>query len=240
VALIALHGWAAVATEFSPSKLLNIRNTFEFLRQSWPPRLDIAGQTARSAVMTIHIALMGTTLPLLAALPLSFLAARNTAPLRALKDVTRFGLSFLRAVPEFVFALVLIPAIGLGPFPGVLALFLHNLGVLGKMISELIEAADPGPQEAVASTGASRPLVMLFGILPQIAPEILSQAFYRLEVNIRASVVLGFVGAGGIGQDLFIAFRVFQYRQVAVHVAAILLLIVLVDYLSGYVRRRVS
>lgn len=237
--LVALHAWAAIATEISPAKFMNIGNTIEFLTETWPPRWDIVGNTARSAVMTIHIALMGTTLPLLVALPLSFIAARSTAPSRIVYNAVRAILSFLRSVPEFVFALILIPAIGLGPFPGVLALFFHNLGVMGKLFSELIESADLGPQEAVASTGAARTTVMLFGILPQITPDVLSQAFYRLEVNIRSSIVLGFIGAGGIGQDLFIAFRVFQYRQVIVHVAAILLLVILVDYLSAYVRKRV-
>lgn len=238
-ALAAMHVWAAIATEISPSKFLNIGNTIEFLTETWPPRWDIVNNTLRSAVMTIHIALMGTTLPLLVALPLSFVAARTTAPSPIIYNAVRAILSFLRSVPEFVFALILIPAIGLGPFPGVLALFFHNLGVMGKMFSELIESADIGPQEAVASTGASNLLIKLYGILPQITPDVLSQAFYRLEVNIRSSIVLGFIGAGGIGQDLFIAFRVFQYRQVIVHIAAILLLVILVDYLSAFVRKRV-
>lgn len=228
-----------MGTEFSPAKLVNISNTLEFMREGWPPRWNIAADTTRSAVTTIQIALMGTTMPLLLALPLSFLAARNTTPSGAVYSGVRAFLSFLRSVPEFVFALVLIPAIGLGPFPGVLALAFHNLGVMGKMISELIESAHIGPQEAVASTGAPNSLVMLFGIVPQIMPDVLSQAFYRFEVNIRSSVVLGFIGAGGIGQDLFIAFRVFQYREVVMHVMAILILVMAVDYISAAVRRRV-
>lgn len=238
-ALVALHVWAAVGTEFSPGKFRHIANTWEFLKEAWPPRWSIVPDTARASVTTLQIAVMGTTLPLLVALPLSFLAARTTSPSRWLYNVLRGYLSFLRSVPEFVFALVLIPAIGLGPFPGVIALGLHNLGVLGKLISELIESAPTGPQEAMAATGASRTLVMFFGVLPQIVPDVISQAFYRLEVNVRASVLLGFIGAGGIGQDLFIAFRVFQYREVVIHVAAILLLVVLVDYASAFIRKRV-
>jgi phosphonate transport system permease protein len=238
-ALVAVHVWAAVGTEFSPHKFRDIGNTWEFLKEGWPPRWSILPDTARASVTTLQIAIMGTTLPLLVALPLSFLAARTTSPSPLLYNVLRGWLSFLRSMPEFVFALLLIPAIGLGPFPGVIALALHNLGVLGKMISELIESAPTGPQEAVAATGARRVLIMCFGILPQIVPDVISQAFYRLEVNVRASVLLGFIGAGGIGQDLFVAFRVFQYREVVIHVAAILVLVILVDHASALVRKRV-
>lgn len=237
--LVALHVWAAIVTQFSPGKFRNIANSIEFLRNAMPPAWNIIPDTVAAAVVTVHIALMGTTMALLIALPVSFLAARNTSPAPWLYNGVRGFLSFLRSVPEIVFALVLVPAIGLGPFPGVMALFFHNLGVLGKLISEMIEAAHPGPQEAVASTGAPRSLVLLFGIVPQIVPDVLSQAFYRLEVNVRQTIVLGFIGAGGIGHDLFLSFRVFQYREVVIQVAAIMLLVIAVDHLSAYVRRKV-
>lgn len=237
--LVALHAWAAVVTEFSPTRFRHIANSLHFLRNALPPRWEIVPDTLSAAVVTIHIALMGTSLALLLALPVAFLAARNTSPARWVYTTVRSLLSFLRAVPEIVFALVLVPAIGLGPFPGVMALFFHNFGVLGKLISEMIEAADRGPQEAVASTGAAQPLVLTFGILPQIVPDVLSQAFYRLEVNVRQTIVLGFIGAGGIGHELFLSFRVFQYREVILQVAAIILLVMAVDYLSSVVRKRV-
>lgn len=238
-ALIALFVWSAKETEFSPAKFRNIANSIEFVRRSLPPRWDIIPDTLNAAVTTIHVAIMGTGLALAAALPVSILAASNTAPSRGVYHAVRWCLSLLRAVPEIVFALVLVPAIGLGPFPGVMALFLHNFGVLGKLIAELVEGANPGPQQAVLSAGASRPLVILFGIVPDIVPEVLSQAFYRLEVNVRQTIVLGFIGAGGIGHELFLSFRVFQYSEVIIQVAAIVLLVVLVDNVSAFVRRRV-
>lgn len=237
--LVALHIWAAVVTEFSPTRFRNIANSLHFLRNALPPRWEIVPDILSAAVVTLHIALMGTSLALVVALPVAFLAARNTSPSPWVYTAARSLLSFLRAVPEIVFALVLVPAIGLGPFPGVMALFFHNFGVLGKLISEMIEGAHRGPQEAVASTGAARPLVLAFGILPQILPDVLSQAFYRLEVNVRQTIVLGFIGAGGIGHELFLSFRVFQYREVILQVAAIVVLVIAVDYLSSAVRRRV-
>ncbi|MBO8142496.1 MAG: phosphonate ABC transporter, permease protein PhnE [Firmicutes bacterium] len=237
--LIAVHVWAAIGTEFSPARFARLANSIELLTRWWPPAWELADRILEASVVTIQIALMGTTLAVLFALPLSFLAARNTAPGRFAYNASRTLLTVLRGIPEIVIALVLVPTVGLGPFPGVLALFIHNLGVLGKMVSELIEAADRGPQEAVLATGGGRGHMILFGILPQIVPETLSQAFYRLEVNVRASLVLGFIGAGGLGHELFLSFRVMRYAEVLVQVAAILVLITAVDYASAWVRRKV-
>lgn len=237
--LLAVHGWAAVGTEFSPTRFARLGNSVELLRRWWPPQWSLLGDTAAAALTTLQIALMGTTLAVMLAMPLAFLAARNTAPSPWLYNAVRSLLTMLRGIPEIVIALVLVPTVGLGPFPGVMALLIHNVGVLGKMISELIESAPVGPQEAVVAAGGGRGHVTMFGILPQIMPETLSQAFYRLEVNVRASLVLGFIGAGGLGHELFLSFRIMRYQEVILQVAAILLMISLVDYVSAFVRRRV-
>lgn len=237
--LLALHVWAGRGTEFSPALFARFGNSIQLLRRWWPPEWSLLDITAQAAVTTLQIALMGTTLAVILAVPLAFLAARNTAPSTFVYNATRGLLTVLRGIPEIVIALVLVPTIGLGPFPGVMALLIHNVGVLGKLISELIESAPVGPQEAVVAAGGSRGHVTLFGILPQIIPETLSQAFYRLEVNVRASLVLGFIGAGGLGHELFLSFRIMRYQEVILQVAAILLMITLVDYMSAWVRRRV-
>lgn len=237
--LLALHVWAGRGTEFSPALFARFGNSIQLLRRWWPPEWSLLDITAQAAVTTLQIALMGTTLAVLLAVPLAFLAARNTAPSPLVYNATRGLLTVLRGIPEIVIALVLVPTIGLGPFPGVMALLIHNLGVLGKLISELIESAPVGPQEAVVAAGGGRGHVTIFGILPQIIPETLSQAFYRLEVNVRASLVLGFIGAGGLGHELFLSFRIMRYQEVILQVAAILLMITLVDYISAWVRRRV-
>src|SRR5690606_29779930 len=128
----------------------------------------------------------------------------------------------IRSVPELVLALVFIPTVGLGPLPAVLALILHNIGVLGKLIAELIEAADDGPQEAVKAMGGGRLLIAAYGILPSILPLVFSQYFYRLETAIRTTLILGVVGAGGIGQMLYNDFKQFMYQRVTFEVLLIM------------------
>lgn len=168
-----------------------------------------------------------------------FLAARNTSSNRIVYVTTRFFLSFMRSVPEFVFGLILLTTLGLGPFPAVIAIVLHNIGVLGKLISELIEAADKGPMEAMRAVGAKKLIGNLFAILPQIWPNVLSQFFYRFEVAIRTSLILGLIGGGGIGQQLFIHFKTFQYQLVSVDVLLIMVMVILVDYIGGKIREKV-
>lgn len=232
--------WSAIGTEFDLSKFLDLGNSVTFLFTKWlPPDFSILPLAIEAAVVTLQIAILGTFIAIIIAIPLSFLAAYNTSPSLVIYTGTRWLLNFFRSVPEIVLGLLLVPSLGLGPFPAVIAIAIHNIGVLGKLISELIEAADPGPQEAVASVGAPRLLVIFFGILPQIIPNILSNYFYRLEVGVRASLILGFIGGGGIGNMLFIDFKIFNYSFVATEVLVIMVLVLIVDYLGTFVRKRV-
>ncbi|RXT15503.1 phosphonate ABC transporter, permease protein PhnE [Ammoniphilus sp. CFH 90114] len=232
--------WSAQGAQFDIRKFLDLGNSLVFLQTKWlPPDWSILPLAIKSAVVTLQIAILGTFLAMVVAIPLSFLAAYNTSPSKGLYNGTRWLLNFFRSVPEIVLGLLLVPSLGLGPFPAVVAIAIHNIGVLGKLISELIEAADPGPQEAVASVGVPRILVILYGILPQIVPNILSHYFYRLEVGVRASLILGFIGGGGIGNMLFIDFKIFNYQFVATEVIVIMGLVLLVDYLGTFVRKRV-
>ncbi len=225
-------------TQIDFTKLAQISNLFEFIRQQWlPPAWEVFPSALRETLITLEIAFLGTIIAIFIALPISFLAANNTAP-SYVYNMMRTTLSFLRSVPEIVFGLLFVVSVGLGPFPAILAIMLHNIGVLGKLISELIEAADQGPQEALRSVGAKRSMIALYGILPQILPNVLSQYFYRLEVAIRTSLILGFIGAGGIGQQLFIHFKLFQYDKVAVDVLMIMILVIIIDYLSAMIRSK--
>jgi phosphonate transport system permease protein len=237
--VVALGIWSAVGSGFNLLLLRDLGNSLDFLARSWPPDWSVLGRAASAIAETLQIAYLGTLLALIFALPLSFLAAWNTAPNGLVYNGVRSVLSFIRAVPEIVFALIFVPTVSLGAMAGVLAITLHNLGVLGKLIAELVEAADRGPQEAVSASGAPGILVATHGILPQILPNVFSHAFYRMEVSVRSVLVLGFVGAGGIGQQLFIHFRMFQYEKVFVDVLAIMVLVVLIDYLGAFVRSRV-
>ncbi|GAB7386908.1 phosphonate ABC transporter, permease protein PhnE [Bacillaceae bacterium] len=226
-------------TEIDLSKFTRIANMISFLREKWwPPDWEVFPLAIRESLITLEIAFLGTFVALLAAFPLSFLAAKNTSP-PALYNAMRGVLSFLRSVPEIVFGLVFVTVVGLGPFPAILAIILHNVGVLGKLISELVEAAEKGPQEALLAVGAKPAFVSLYGIVPQILPNVLSHYFYRLEVAVRTSLILGFIGAGGVGQQLFIHFKLFQYDKVTVDVLMIMALVVIIDYTSSFVRSRI-
>jgi phosphonate transport system permease protein len=237
--LFSLLIWSMYATGFELKQLLGISSTWKFVAGQWfPPQWDLLQEALHQSVLTLQIAFVGTTLGLLFALPLSFVAARTTPLPGFVHGSFRTFLSFLRSVPEIVWGLVLVPTIGLGPFGGVLAIMLHNVGVLGKLIAEMIEASDKEPQDAIIATGGNRLHVLGMAILPDILPHIFSQYFYRLEVATRTSLVLGFIGAGGLGNMLFIDFKVFAYQAVAVEVLVIMLLVSLIDALGGWVRRR--
>ncbi len=239
--IVALLVWSGVGVEFDPALFADLGNTVDFVMHQWFP-LDWSGfwDALLATIATLQIALFSTLIAVMIALPVSFFAARNTTPFGTAYHLFRTAFNFVRSVPEIVLALIFIPTVGLGPMPAVLALIIHNIGVFGKMISEMIEAMDHGPQEAVKSVGGTRMLVALYGIMPQMVPLVISQYFYRLEVAIRTCLILGVVGAGGIGQMLYNDFKLFFYEKVALEVLLIMVLVTSVDYLGAYIRKRVN
>jgi phosphonate transport system permease protein len=223
----------------------------------FPPDLGPAAlrEAAAGAVETFAISLVGSVLALAIALPLALGATRTILyrgilfegqRLRLISKALRVGvytaskaiLAVLRTVPEIVWALVFVFVVGLGPFPGVLALGVHTGGVLGKLFAEVLEDVDPRPLEALQATGASRLGIVLYGILPQAVPQFVSYALYRWEVNIRAAAVMGFVGAGGLGQRIYVAISLFQEHQLLTLILAIYVMVTLVDALSAWLRAR--
>ena len=146
------------------------------------------------------------------------------------------GLNLLRSIPELFWALIFILAVGLGPFAGVLALGFHTGGVLGKLFSEVIEDVNPQPIEALQGTGAPMAAVLAYGIFPLALPQLVSDTLYRWEVNIRAAAIIGVVGAGGIGRDIYVAISLFHYQQLLTLLLMTLIIVTLVDYLSAWVR----
>lgn len=192
------------------------------------------GETmAMSAIGTLLAAIFGLVL----ALPAS---AHGGALARAGKAVTRFVLAVLRAIPELVWAALFVIAAGLGPLPGTLALALHTTGVLGRLFAETIENLPTGPADALRAAGVGRVTVFCYATLPQALPQFLSYALYRWENNIRAAAILGVVGAGGLGQMLVFHLALFQMQRVATVVAAIIVLVAVVDGLSVALRRAVT
>ncbi|WP_371774567.1 phosphonate ABC transporter, permease protein PhnE [Streptomyces sp. NBC_01438] len=214
----------------------------DFLGDAIPPDLSwgVLAPSLDAALVTLWIGLLGTTLSVPFSLLLALLAARGTAPSAAVYQAARSLLSFLRAVPDVVFALIFVTAVGLGPFPGVLALLLHNIGVMGKLWAEALEDADPGPVQALRSAGAGRIQVAAHALLPSVTPQLIGLLLYRLDVNVRASLVLGLVGAGGIGFLINQSIKLFQFDEMLTHILVVLVLIVAVDRLSAWVRQRLA
>ncbi|PSL51320.1 phosphonate transport system permease protein [Salsuginibacillus halophilus] len=241
--ILVVAVWLSMrVTNFELTNLMNLSNAVEFVINNFTPEAHHWANLPvylQDSVVTLGMAFLGTFLALVFVLPLSFFAARNTSPARWQFAFSRSGFTFLRAVPEIVFGMVFVVALGLGPFAAVLAILLHNIGVLGKLISELIEAAEDGPQEAMKATGATRRIAQLFAIIPQIWPNVLSHYFYRFEVAIRTSLVLGIIGGGGIGQRLYNDFNSYNYEGVAVAIVVIMVLVLAVDFLGSFVRKRV-
>jgi phosphonate transport system permease protein len=187
--------------------------------------------------LTIQIALWGTALALIIAMPLGLAGARNVSPEWVRRPV-RWVLDILRSVPDLVIGTLFVVAVGLGPFAGVMALALNTGGVLGKLFSEAVEAIDSGPVEGVRATGAGPLQQIVWGVIPQVAPLWTSYALYRFESNARAATVLGLIGAGGIGTLLFDALNSFAYSQVAAIAVVIVIAVSCIDLLSQTIRKR--
>jgi phosphonate transport system permease protein len=187
---------------------------------------------------TILISYVGTLFGAVLAFSLNFFAAENTSPVPWLRFLVRRGLEFARTVPGIVFALIFVIAFGLGPMAGVLAIAIHSTGALGKQFSEIVENADMKPVEGVRSTGASWTSCMRFAVLPQVAAGYASYTLLRFEISVREASVMGFVGAGGIGQELVAAVRKFYYSDVSAILLLIILTVFVIDIGTGWARGR--
>jgi phosphonate transport system permease protein len=229
---------AARIIEMRPLELArDVGNIGRFLQGYLHPSFANAGEYAWQCVVTVCIALWGTMLAIAVSVPLGLLGARNLAPHPLVYAVARRTMDVLRAVNEFVFALMFVTAVGLGPFAGMLALGLHTGGVLGKLLSETIEAIDPGQMEGVAAVGAGRAHVIAFGVVPQVMPNFLSYILLRFESDIRSASVIGMVGGGGIGFYLWDTIRAFNDREAATVILLIVAMVMVVDVVSSRVRR---
>ncbi len=237
-AIIALFLWSAWATEVSLARTVEgIPFVLDFLRRMVPPDFTVVGHALRGATQTLQIAIVGTAIAAVLALPVGFLAARNVSP-PWLFYGARSILNLFRAIDTLVYALIFVAAVGLGPFPGVLAVVAYTATVLAKLYSEAIEAIDPGPVEAVAATGASRLQLLRWGVLPQLVPQFLSFTLYRFETNIRAATILGFVGAGGIGFYIQTYLRMLNYPAASTMLLVLIVLVMVVDFASSRLRAR--
>jgi len=236
--VVALFLWSAWETELSLSRMVEgLPYMADFLQRMFPPDLSVLGNAGRGALQTLQIAVVGTAVAAVAALPLGFLAARNVAPAWLFYAV-RSLLNALRAIDTLVYALFFVAAVGLGPFPGVLAVVAYTTMILAKLYSEAIEAIDPGPVEAATAAGATRLQVLRFGVVPQLLPLFISFTLYRFETNIRAAAILGFVGAGGIGFYIQTYLRMLNYPAASTVLLILIALVMAVDFTSSRIRQR--
>ena len=235
---VAVLAWSAWDTGADPVRLARgIPWILDFLRRMLPPDLRVLPAALVGAIKTVEIALLGTAVAAVAALPLGFLSARNVAAPGVFHPV-RAALNFFRSVDTLVYALIFVAAVGLGPFPGVLAVVAYTTMSLAKLYSEAIEGIERGPVDAIAATGATRLQILRYGVLPQVLPLFLSYVLYRLETNIRAATVLGFVGAGGIGFYLQTYLRMIDYPAASTVLLVTVLMVMVVDAVSSRVRAR--
>ncbi|MDA8078465.1 MAG: phosphonate ABC transporter, permease protein PhnE [Nitrospiraceae bacterium] len=208
------------------------------IRESFPPNFSDARSWMKPLLDTMGMSIAGTALAIFISLPLALLGARTTSPHPVLYYAARAVLNGLRSIPELIMGIIFVAAVGFGALPGVLALGLHSVGMVGKFFSEAIEHAAEGPIEATKASGASRLQIILHGILPQALPQMADVSIYRWEYNFRASTVMGMVGAGGIGFELMSSLRIMQYRDVSAILLVILLMVTAVDWIGSLLRRR--
>lgn len=215
-----------------------IPSIFSLAAEMWPPNFNEFRSWLWPVVDTLMMSIAGTALAVLFSLPLSLLAAANTSPHPLVYRISRIVLNGLRSVPELIMGIIFVAAVGFGALPGVLALGLHSIGMVGKFFAESIEHAHHAPIEASRAAGHSPMQVIIHGVLPQVVPQMADVAIYRWEYNFRASTVMGMVGAGGIGFELIGALRLMQYRDLSAILIIVLLMVTIVDALGGYLRKQ--
>jgi len=251
--VLGLTGYSVAGTDFNIVELLKGSGAAErFVSEMFPPDLSAATlrATGTGILETFQMSFLGALLGAAVAFPLSALGTQEIATVGASRGerlllavpyhLSRMLLNVFRSVPDILWALVFVVALGLGPFPGTLALAVHSAGVLGKLYSETLEAVPARPVQALTATGASDFQAFLFGRLPQAMSGFTSLTLYQWECNIRSATILGFVGAGGIGQEILISMNLFDYPKVATLVGATIVVVLLVDRFSAAIRSRLA
>jgi phosphonate transport system permease protein len=235
---IALVAWAWRGSDFAFGKLVvGLPRMADFFSRMMPPDMEVTTTVIQATGETLQIALLGTVLSAVASFFFGLLAATNLTPAWVHQPI-KWLLSLLRAIPMILLALIFVSTVGLGPFPGVLAVTVHSTGMLGKFYAEAFENARRGPVEALDSAGATWWQRVRFAVLTQVAPDLARDTLFRFELNFRDSLVLGLVGAGGIGFYIQLYIRAFQYEKVATLTLVVLIIVVMVEQISVAIRRR--
>ena len=237
---IGFLAWAADGVNLRPVEIVNALPVIgDYFARMWPPKWQFAANVWRPAIETIYIAVWGSVLSAAIGLPLGILAAGNVVRSAVIRNAAKALLNLLRSISELIWAIFFVSAVGLGPFPGALALGVNYGGILGRLYAEAMENVDPGPIEALRATGASQMQVILFAILPQALPQFVTYNLYWFEVGVRSATVLGMVGAGGIGFELVTSIRLFEWRETGLILLIILGMVTAIDMASTYIRGRI-
>lgn len=238
-AVVVITAWSAAALGVDLSALLrNLGRAKRILGDSFPPDVSFLPRLIGPFVETLQIAVIGTVIGAAVALPLAILAARPVAPSYAVYFVDRNFMNVLRTLPDLFWAMLFATAVGFGPLAGVLALSVFTVAVVAKLLSESIESIDLKLLEAVEASGGTWTEKVWFGVLPQVLPHFVSYVLYAFELNVRASMILGLVGAGGLGMVLEKQRTQFQWASVSMIIVVVFLVVVLLDWVSSAARRR--
>ena len=233
--------WSASGLEITPERFLSAPGKVWILISAMFP-LDLSQEAidriVRKVGESLFIAWAGTVIGAIFSFPVSFLAANNVS-LSSISRITKQILNIIRAFPELILAFVFLPITGLGPLTGTLAVGIHSIGTLGKLSSEVIEGIDEGPLESIKSSGGTKITELLFGVVPQVMPTITSYWLYRFEINLRASAVLGVVGAGGVGAELINQLRFRDFPRAGTVLVVTILMVLIVDTISAAIRKRI-
>ncbi|WP_162907076.1 phosphonate ABC transporter, permease protein PhnE [Allorhizocola rhizosphaerae] len=232
---------AALQVGVEPDRLIDgWQDMGNLLERMTPIEAPNLAQLAKPLLDTLMMAVAGTALAVVASVPLAFLAAANTSPHPAARAVARAVILGARSIPDLIYALIFVRVLGVGILPGVLAIAVYSTGMVGKLFADAIEETDPGTSQALKAVGARRLQIITTGVLPQVSPSLVSVSLYRLDMNVTASAVLGFVGAGGIGFELYTTLRTLQYQKGLGIALIIIALVITVERLSAVVRSRLT
>ncbi len=244
--LASLFGWGVVLAVLAASWKGADMRPLDLMRDSgnmgtyaasfFPPKFTDWRVYLDEMLVTLQIAVWGTALAVLCAIPFGLLSSSNIVPWWIYQPVRRL-MDAARAINEMVFAMLFVVAVGLGPFAGVLALWIHTTGILAKLFAEAVEAIDPQPVEGIRSTGARAIEEIIYGVIPQVLPLWISYSLYRFESNVRSASVVGMVGAGGIGVILWEIIRGFYYAETCAVMIIIVVTVTLIDLISARVRK---
>lgn len=236
---LLVHGWTQGAALRPDSLVTGAFRLGEFAQDAVPPDVSRIGPILKALLVTVEMALLGTIIGVILSLPLAVLAARNTTPHWSLYAVSRAIVTVSRTIPDLVWGLIFVIAVGLGPEAGVLAIAVDVMGFCGRFFAESIEDLDPGRIEGLRALGASRVGVLVGGVLPACLPSFVTTSMFALESSARSSVVLGLVGAGGIGIELATSMTLLRYDEAATIILAVLGVVVVFERVSAAIRRRV-